>query len=135
MKKILFTLLIGMPFISCSSSDDDTNVQQNNPVTTQYFHPVSWIQGTWRITGTKTSYFKFTNDDFILVTPYTSYKTVLEQTKSTGQTAKVDETITDTDYNFVITAGASSGSYKFRKISPTKIQWVNGVNNITLDKE
>lgn len=124
-----------MSLIGCSNSDDDTNVQQNNPVTTQYFHPVSWIQGTWRITGTTTSYFKFTNDDFILVTPYTSYKTVLEQTKLTGQTAKVDETITDTDYNFVITAGASSGQYKFKKISSTKIQWANGVNNITLDKE
>lgn len=133
MKKVLFTLFIGMTFIGCSNSDDDSKVQQNTTV--QYFHPVSWIQGTWIITGTTTSYFRFTNEDFILLTPYTSYKAILEQTASTGQTAKVDETITNTDYNFVITAGASSGSYKFKKISSTQIQWVNGLNNITLDKE
>ncbi len=104
-------------------------------MTTQYFHVPNWIRGSYKISGTSTSYFIFKEDDFILVTPYTSYKTVLEQTKSAGQTAKVDETITDTDYNFVITVGASSGSYKFKKISDTKIQWLNGVNNITLDKE
>jgi len=135
MKKILFTLFIGMSFIGCSNSDDDSTPQKNNPVTTQYFHPPAWIQGSWKISGTQTSFFKFTNQDFILITPYTSYKTVLEQAKSAGQTAKVDETITDTDYNFIITAGASSGSYKFRKISATKIQWMNGISNITLDKE
>lgn len=133
MKKILFTLFIGVSLISCSNSDDDNTVQQNTTV--QYFHVPQDYIGTWRITGTSSSYFIFKNDDFILVTPYTSYKTVLEQTASTGQTAKVDETITNTDYNFVITAGASSGSYKFKKISSTKIQWLNGVNNITLDKE
>ncbi|KPH11692.1 hypothetical protein [Chryseobacterium sp. ERMR1:04] len=135
MKKILFTLFIGMSFIGCSNNDDDNTVQQTNPVNTQYFHVPNWIIGSYKISGTSTSYFIFEDDDFILVTPYTSYKTVLEQAKSAGQTAKVDETITDTDYNFVITAGASSGSYKFKKISATKIQWINGINNITLDKE
>lgn len=129
MKKILFTLFIGMSFISCSSSDDDNTVQQSNPSQSSYFHPPLWIQGSWKIGNT--SYYKFTNDDFIYVMNGTSYKAILTQTASNGQTAKVDETITDTDYNFVITAGASSGSYKFHKISSTQIQW----NNITLNKE
>ncbi|MFL9835826.1 hypothetical protein [Chryseobacterium terrae] len=133
MKKILITLFIGMSFIGCSNSDDDSTTQQNNPVTTQYFHPPSWIQGSWKVGNT--SYYKFTNDDFIYVMNGTSYKVILTQSASSGQTAKVDETITDTDYNFVITAGASSGSYKFHKISSTQIQWINTSNNITLDKE
>jgi len=133
MKKILFTLFIGMSFIGCSNNDDDSTTQQNNPVTTQYFHPPTWIQGSWKVGNT--SYYKFTNDDFIYVMNGTSYKAILTQTSSNGQTAKVDETITDTDYNFVITAGASSGSYKFKKINSIQIQWLNGVNNITLDKE
>lgn len=137
MKKTLFLPILALSLLTlnCSGSDDDSAPQQNNPVTTQYFHVPNWIRGSYKISGTSTSYFIFKEDDFILVTPYTSYKTVLEQTKSAGQTAKVDETITDTDYNFVITVGASSGSYKFKKISDTKIQWLNGVNNITLDKE
>jgi len=88
MKKILFTLFIGMTFISCSSSDDDSIVQQN--ITIQYFHVPQEYVGTWRITGTSTSYFSFKKDDFILVTPDASYKTVLEQAASTLQTAKVD---------------------------------------------
>lgn len=135
MKKTLFLPLLAFSILTlnCSGNDEDSTPQQNNPVTTQYFHPPSWIQGSWKVSNT--SYYKFTNDDFIYVINGTSYKAILTQTASNGQTAKVDETITDTDYNFVITAGTSSGSYKFKKVSSTQIQWLNGVNNITLDKE
>ncbi|WP_209916327.1 hypothetical protein [Chryseobacterium jejuense] len=128
-------LALSLFALSCSNNEDNTPPQQNNPIQSKFFSPPSWIIGTWVISGTTTQYFKFSNEDFILLTPYTSYKTVLEQTKSAGQTAKVDETITDIDYNFVITVGASSGSYKFKKVNATKIQWINGINNITLDKE
>lgn len=133
MKHLFLTALIAVSFISCSNSDDDSTSQQNIPTTTQYFHPPTWIQGSWKVSNT--SYYKFTNEDFIYVINGTSYKAILTQTASNGQTAKVDETITDTDYNFVITAGTSSGSYKFKKVSSTQIQGLNGVNNITLDKE
>lgn len=135
MKKTLFLPLLAFSILTlnCSGNDEDSTPQQNNPVTTQYFHPPIWIQGSWKVSNT--SYYKFTNDDFIYVINGTSYKAILIQTASNGQTAKVDETITDTDYNFVITAGTSSGSYKFKKVSSTQIQWLNGVNNITLDKE
>ncbi|WP_265131742.1 hypothetical protein [Chryseobacterium oranimense] len=133
MKHLFLTALIAVSFVSCSNNDDDSTSQQNIPTTTQYFHPPTWIQGSWKVSNT--SYYKFTNDDFIYVINGTSYKAILTQTASNGQTAKVDETITDTDYNFVITAGTSSGSYKFKKVSSTQIQWLNGVNNITLDKE
>ncbi|HCN48172.1 MAG TPA: hypothetical protein DIT10_03630 [Chryseobacterium sp.] len=133
MKHLFLTALIAVSFVNCSNDDDNSTYQQNNPITTQYFHPPTWIQGSWKVGNT--SYYKFTNDDFIYVINGTSYKAILTQTASNGQTAKVDETITDADYNFVITAGSSSGSYKFKKVSSTQIQWVNGVNNITLDKE
>lgn len=129
MRNLFLTAIIAISFVSCSGSDDDSTTQQNNPVTIQYFHSPSWIQGKWKVGNT--SYYQFTNDDFIYLMNGTSYKAILTQTANNGQTAKVDETITDTDYNFVITAGSSSGSYKFHKISSTKIQW----NNITLDKE
>ncbi|PWN60443.1 hypothetical protein [Chryseobacterium viscerum] len=134
MKHLFLIALVAISFVNCSGNDDTTTPQQNNPVTTQYFHPPAWIQGSWKISNTSTTYFKFTNDDFILVSPYTSYKAVLEQTASTGQPAKVVEQTSDYYYEFTITAGASSGQYKFKKISDTKIQWV-GSTPFFLDKE
>ena len=136
MKKQFLLSVLALSFftISCSGNDDTTTPQQNNPVTTQYFHPPAWIKGSLKISNTSTTYFKFTNDDFILITPYTSYKAVLEQTAATAQPAKVVEQISDYYYEFTITAGASSGQYKFKKISDTKIQWV-GSTPFFLDKE
>ncbi|MDW9381130.1 hypothetical protein [Chryseobacterium sp. JV558] len=134
MKHLFLAVIMAVSLVSCSSNDDTTTPQQNNPVTTQYFHPPAWIQGSWKITGSANPYFKFNSDDFILVTPYTSYKAVLEQTAKTGQPAKVVEQTSDYYYEFTITAGASSGQYKFKKISDTKIQWV-GSTPFFLDKE
>lgn len=135
MKKQILLSVLALSFftISCSGNDD-TPPQQNIPVQTVYFHPPQWIQGSWKISNTSTTYFKFTNDDFILVSPYTSYKAILTQTASTGQPAKVVEQTSDYYYEFTITAGASSGQYKFKKISDTKIQWV-GSTPFFLDKE
>ncbi|KFF14440.1 hypothetical protein IW15_03110 [Chryseobacterium soli] len=125
-----------MSFIGCSNSDDDATNQQNNPVTTQYFHPPTWIQGSWKISGSANPYFKFSSDDFILVTPYTSWKSVLQQTATTGQLAKVNEDISDLYYEFTIIAGNSGGMYKFKRISPTRIQWINNTPiEVFLDKE
>lgn len=119
MKKLLFLILMTMSFLftACSNNGEDLNVVQAN-----YFNPPTWIQGTWKVSGTNTSYVTFTKDDYILLNPYTSYKNLMEQTASTGQTAKVDETINDNLYQFVITAGISSGTYKFTKVSNTKIE-------------
>lgn len=138
MKKTLFLPLLALSLLTlnCSGNDDTTTSQQNNPVTVQYFHCPQWIQGSWKISGSNSAYFKFNSDDFILVTPYTSYKAVLEQTAATGQTAKVNEQISDLYYEFTIIAGASSGQYKFKKISDTRIQWVgNTIPPVYLDKE
>lgn len=129
MKHLFLTVIMTISFVSCSNNDDDSSLQKNNSVTTQYFHPPAWIQGSWKVGNT--SYYKFTNDDFIYIMNGTSYKAILTQTAASNQTAKVDEMISDTDYNFTITAGTSDGTYKFHKISSTQIQW----GNVTLDKE
>lgn len=138
MKKQLLLSLLALSFltVNCSGNDDNTAPEQTIPVTTQYFHPPAWIQGSWKISGSATPYFKFTNDDFILVTPYTSWKTVLQQTATTGQLAKVNEDISDLYYEFTIIAGSSGGMYKFKRISPTRIQWINNTPiEVFLDKE
>lgn len=136
MKQLFIAVLMTVSLVSCSGNDDNTPPQQNNPVTTQYFHVPNWIRGSYKISGTSTSYFIFKEDDFILVSPYTSYKAVLTQTAATGQPAKVVEQTSDFYYEFTITAGASSGQYKFKKISDTRIQWVgNTIPPFYLDKE
>lgn len=138
MKKTLFLPLLALSLLTlnCSGNDDDSTPQQNTPVQTVYFHPPSWIQGSWKISGSNSAYFKFTSDDFILVTPYTSWKSVLQQTASTGQLAKVNEDISDLYYEFTIIAGNSGGMYKFKKISSTRIQWINNTTTqVFLDKE
>lgn len=138
MKKTLFLPLLAFSLLTlnCSGNDDESTPQQNNPVQTVYFHPPAWIQGSWKISGSNSAYFKFTSDDFILVTPYTSWKSVLQQTASTGQLAKVNEDISDLYYEFTIIAGNSGGMYKFKKISSTRIQWINNTTTqVFLDKE
>jgi hypothetical protein len=131
MKKLLLILMMTLSFIGCSTSNDEPLVQTND----QYFHPPSWIQGTWVISGTNTQYFKFTSDDFILISPYTSYTEVMQKAAATGQTAKVDEQISETNYTFSMTAGISYGTYIFTKISPTKMQRSgNGSSIVYFDK-
>ncbi|MCT2408594.1 hypothetical protein NZD88_13670 [Chryseobacterium antibioticum] len=136
MKHLFLAVIMAVSFVSCSGNDDNTAPEQTNPVATQYFHPPAWIQGSWKISGSNSAYFKFTNDDFILVSPYTSWKSVLQQTAPTGQIAKVNEDISDLYYQFTIIAGNSGGMYKFKRISPTRIQWINNTPlEVFLDKE
>lgn len=136
MKQLFIAVLMTVSLVSCSGNDDESTLQQNNPVQSSYFHPPAWIQGSWKISGSNSAYFKFTSDNFILVTPYTSWKSVLQQTASTGQLAKVNENISDLYYEFTIIAGNSGGMYKFKKISSTRIQWINNTTTqVFLDKE
>lgn len=110
-------------FVGCSGRDEDKSTNQQ----TQYFHPPAWIQGTWKIEGTTTPWFTFTNDDFIQDGAGSmSYKNTLQQAAASGQQAKVVETITSDIYDFDIYVGGSNGKYQFKKISATKIEWVNG---------
>lgn len=130
MKKTLLALSIVLSFISCSNNNDDDNTTINNqqPATTQYFHPPTWIQGTWGVTnGTITNkLFKFTNDDFIMLISGGSEQSMTGTIKLTPNGGSVDETINnETQYNFIIKYNSSSvtQNYEFKKISPTLIQW------------
>ena len=74
-KRILFTTLsltvLSLVTVSCSGNNDDDNTptNQQSPVTTQYFHPPTWIQGEWGVTNGTISnkLYKFTDSDFILL--------------------------------------------------------------------
>lgn len=120
MKKLTLILMMAITTLSCSSNDDEVVKQEK-----QFFNPPTWIQGKWYKDGTPL--YKFTQDDFYVIagSNETSFKAILQQGESGGTKSSVDESISDTNYDFVIKSGAANYEYKFKKITDTKIQWVN----------
>jgi len=133
MKKHLFLLLslttLLSATVSCSNSNDDDNTTNNQqPATTQYFHPPTWIQGTWGVTNGTTSnkLYKFTVDDFILLVTGVSEQSMTGTIKSSPNGGSVDETVnSNTQYNFTVKYNitTTTQSFEFRKVSATQIQW------------
>ncbi len=127
MKKTLLSIIISVfTLISCRSESNDNTADSS----TQFFHPPSWIIGKWSVNGT--ALYKFTNDDFITIVQNqeTSYKGLLQQLKNSGGNAIVSETTTDPIYDFTMSYGNAgqpqqSNQFVFKKISATKIEWVN----------
>jgi hypothetical protein len=122
MKKCFFLFLV-LTTISCSNSNDSTNS------TTASINPPSWIQGTWDIEGSLVgAAFIFTNNDLSFksnASNVISYKQLIQNSSTTGNTF-TEEEITSTIYNISITIqGTTTTIYNFRKISPTKIEFVN----------
>ncbi|SIQ19550.1 hypothetical protein [Chryseobacterium sp. RU33C] len=114
---------------SCSGNNDDENTTTNQqPATTQYFHPPTWIQGTWGVTNGTTSnkLYKFTADDFILLVTGVSEQSMTGTIKSSPNGGSVDETSNNgTQYNFTVKYNitTTTQSFEFRKVSATQIQW------------
>lgn len=124
---------------SCSSNNDDENTATNQqPATTQYFHPPTWIQGTWGVTNGTTSnkLYKFTADDFILLVTGVSEQSMTGTIKSSPNGGSVDETANNsTQYNFTVKYNitTTTQSFEFRKVSPTQIQWKDNSNGTWFD--
>ncbi|MEG0927149.1 hypothetical protein [Chryseobacterium sp.] len=139
MKKILFTLAFTtLVFVGCSSSNDDDSTPTNQqPATTQYFHPPTWIQGTWGVTNGTTSnkLYKFTADDFIL-TPGNTYQSMTESIKAHPYGGSVNEPVNNTtQYTFDVKFN-NSGTvqhFEFRKVSATQIQLKDNNSNTWTD--
>lgn len=133
MKKHLFLALSLITLLSatvnCSNSNDDDNTTNNQQAaTTQYFHPPTWIQGTWGLTNGTTSnkLYKFTADDFILLVTGVSEQSMTGTIKSSPNGGSVDETVNSgTQYNFTVKYNitTTTQSFEFRKVSATQIQW------------
>lgn len=123
---------------SCSNNNDDDNTPTNQqpPATTQYFHPPTWIQGTWGVTNGTTSnkLYKFTADDFILLVTGVSEQSMTGTIKSSPNGGSVDETVnSNTQYNFTVKYNitTTTQSFEFIKVSATQIQWKS--NGIWID--
>lgn len=135
---LMLTITLSLLNVNCSgNSDDDNSTQQNNPATTQYFHPPTWIQATWGVTNGTTSnkLYKFTTDDFILM-PDTSNQSMTGAIKAHPYGGSVDETSnTSTLYIFDVKYNNSGVTqhFEFKKISATQIQLKDNSNNSWTD--
>lgn len=137
MKKLSFkatmvALLLALTIISCSNSSDEDNTTPNNqqPVTTQYFHPPTWIQGTWKYAPFGTPMdspltLKFTDSDIISISSGGTQTSWTEKIKVSPNGGSVDETTINNEYNVTIKYNGSGTTvlYEFKKISNTEIQY------------
>lgn len=119
MKKIYILLLTTLIIFSCSSSEDSNS--KNNSL-----NPPAWIQGTWaQKYGSNGSYtyqplFTFTKNDFCTISTNSSI-CILESAKNTD--LKIDETTTDSEYKFSLSTKGVTTSYRFIKVSNSKIEY------------
>lgn len=127
MKKLIL-LFITILLSSCSNNEEiDSSSKSTN------INPPSWIQGYWLMevsAGEVTDLqgVKATKDDFYLtqIGSGNSMKTLVSNTLLSKGTAVVDELANDTEYKLNIKLnGMSFPQYHFKKISATKIQFLD----------
>ena len=130
MKKLLLIFSI-VTFISCSSDDSSSN---NSP-----YDPPSWIHGTWGLAQTdfspENSFYRFTSDNvcqLIQVSSVCWKESVLDF----PQIYSGSDSSSDTRYEAKFgSAGGTTLTLKFQKISSSKILWLNnGSTEIELVK-
>lgn len=139
MKKILLISLTFL-FLSCSSSSDDNTSNSSNQIT-----PPSWIQGTWLQTMSTDPlitqpFLRFKPNDFCVISSSleTCQAQSIQQAAQSGASTNVEQTINDNEYRLSMTIQGQTTSYRFIKISNTKIEYVNptnGLPNLPLTKQ
>lgn len=121
MKKLFFFLSL-VTILSCSSSDDNSNINASN------LHPPAWILGTWGWKDTDGTIlmkeFKFTSNNIYHLFPGSEME-LFPQIQ--GVKMKIDEEITDNKYYITCTYEGSPSkiTYFFDKISSVKIKLQN----------
>lgn len=116
MKK-LFLLVFAVVLLSCSGDD-------SNNSDSYYFNPPQWIQGSW---SNGISGFAFKEHDFCSTTSSTTVciDSYLKTSASTISVSTEEPVKSETEYKFSYTMGGNTQSYRFRKVSDTKIEYVN----------
>jgi len=134
MKKLLL-LLTFVCLLGCSSSDD--NKTENSSSTS--INPPSWLIGTWanNYAGDTSSpiykpLFRFKNNDFCVLSSSMEICQAenIKNASQAGAKTSVKETATDKEYELSMTIQSLTTTYKFIKISNTKIEYVNTSNGL-----
>ncbi len=124
MKKTLLLFAIAI-LVSCSSDDESTNSKNSS------INPPNWIQGKWfqENNGTidKNTGYTFKKNDFCLnvFNTETCFGVTTNPTISAGGFVKIEELVNDNEYKISIIQDNSTLTYHFKKISATKIEWLN----------
>ena len=122
LKTTVTALLILLISISCSS-DDDSNTEVSSSI-----NPPDWILGSWSLDNVvSNSGFSFKKDDFcsIFSNVETCFQGQIENATTVNQSSDVTEESTADNYSITIVLGSLTSVYQFKRISDTKIEWVN----------
>lgn len=132
---MLLVLFSSVLLFGCSPSDDDSGSSPYNPPT--------WIQGTWGLKASVNAYpndipyYKFTSDNVCQLIGGTYSSCWKETIQQTPQFLSGSDSHTDNTYEakFIQSNGATTLTLSFKKVSATKIIWVNTLGgNIELEK-
>lgn len=108
--KYIIIILLSLLFISCRN-DTSENLANGNKIT-----PPSWIKGTWKLNVDYNQYYIFKNDDIVIQTAgmSTNFKTLADL-------GAYSQTSSDSEFTFSINSSNVVQTYKFKKISSSKI--------------
>ena len=128
MKKLLLLLVFSILLLSCSRNDNDSNTNTNG----NKINPPSWIIGKWTsyLDGTAYQSYTFTSSDIVMsIGGYSqSYKYIADN-------GGYSQTASDTEFVFTLTSGGISQTYKFKKLSSTKLNFDNGASITEFTKQ
>ena len=128
MKKLFLLLAFSILLLSCSRNDNDSNTNTNG----NKINPPSWIIGKWTSYFDSTAYqsYTFTSSDIVMsIGGYSqSYKYIADN-------GGYSQTASDTEFVFTLTSGGISQTYKFKKVSSTKLNFDNGTSITEFTKQ
>jgi len=123
-KKTLLILTLVL-LASCSSDNEDSNSNNNS------INPPDWIQGSWfqEDNGTidKNNGYTFKKNDFCLnvFNTQTCFGANYSIGTQVNAIIKIEEVKNDIEYKISIIQNNSTLVYHFKKITATKIEWIN----------
>ena len=112
MKKLIFFILaISIVLVACRNDNESDNQTNSTKI-----NPPNWIKGKWKLPVDYEYYHTFTNNDLIF--------------QSAGMTTNIkliadlgaySQTSSDTEFTFTTSMPSLSQTYKYKKVSSTKI--------------
>lgn len=125
MKNSLFALIM-CTLISCGGGGSGSSVSINPP---------SWIIGKWLIEGSPTEFgWKFTNSTFIEI-PITGTELDWGAVVQLYDDGSLTDELSGNTYSVFIQTGGSTATYSFKKITNTKIEWLQAVSTTYFIKQ
>lgn len=119
MKKNYVYLLLGVFLIlfSCRSESGSDNQSNGSKI-----NPPAWIKGTWKLQADYDQTYTFTNNDIIIKTAG-----MTTNIKPIADLGAYSQTSSDTEFTFTTSMQNLTQTYKFKKVTSTKILFDHGL--------